>query len=63
MKKLIGSILLGLLIFGGVKYNNYDNYKKDLINNYGEEIYLLMNEEIGVKNELESFGYYLINNK
>lgn len=40
-------------------YNRYLEYKEGLIQEYGEEIYNLMNQEAGIKNEEESFLHYM----
>ena len=37
----------------------YKNYKEDLINEYGEEVYNLMNQEAGINNEEESFYHFI----
>lgn len=40
-------------------YNNYLEYKNSLIEEYGEEIYNLMNQEAGISSEEESFIHYM----
>ena len=40
-------------------YNKYLEYKESLIQEYGEEIYNLMNQEAGIKTEEESFNHYM----
>lgn len=37
----------------------YKNYKEGLINEYGEEVYNLMNQEAGINNEEESFYHFI----
>ena len=40
-------------------YNKYLEYKESLIQEHGEEIYNLMNQEAGIKTEEESFSHYM----
>ena len=60
MKKLI---LTTLLIIGTVQEVNYLNFKKEVINQWGEDGYKVINQEAGINNELESRIHYLIYNK
>ena len=75
MKTIIitGSILIfGISNLFNIKdntdiYNNiptsviedYNNYKQDLINKYGEETYNLMNIEAGIETEEESLQHFI----
>ena len=38
---------------------DYNNYKQDLINKYGEETYNLMNIEAGIETEEESLQHFI----
>ena len=40
-------------------YNKYLEYKEGLIQEYGEEIYNLMNQEAGINTEEESFNHFM----
>ena len=40
-------------------YNKYLEYKESLIQEHGEEIYKLMNQEAGIKTEEESFSHFM----
>lgn len=60
MKKLI---LTTLLIIGTVQEINYLNFKKEVINQWGQDGYKVINQEAGIDNELESRIHYLIYNK
>ena len=60
MKKLI---LTALLIIGTVQEVNYLNFKKEVINQWGQDGYKVINQEAGIDNELESRIHYLIYNK
>ena len=40
-------------------YNRYLEYKEGLIQEYGEEIYNLMNQEAGIKTEEDSFTHFM----
>ena len=60
MKKLI---VTALLIIGTVQEINYLNFKKEVINQWGQDGYKVMNQEAGIDNELESRIHYLIYNK
>lgn len=60
MKKLI---LTALLIIGTVQEINYLNFKKEVINQWGQDGYKVINQEAGIDNELESRIHYLIYNK
>lgn len=40
-------------------YNKYSEYKENLIKEYGEEIYKLMNQEAGITTEEESFKHFM----
>ena len=60
MKKLI---LTALLIIGTVQEVNYLNFRKEVINQWGEDGYKVINQEAGIDNELESRIHYLIYNK
>ena len=60
MKKLI---LTTLLIIGTVQEVNYLNFRKEVINQWGEDGYKVINQEAGIDNELESRIHYLIYNK
>ena len=37
----------------------YKEYKQSLINEYGEDIYNLMNQEAGIENEAQSFYHFM----
>ncbi|WP_297136188.1 hypothetical protein [Terrisporobacter sp.] len=39
--------------------DKYNDYKESLINEYGEEGYLLMNQEAGISSEEESLNHYI----
>lgn len=60
MKKLI---LTALLIIGTVQEVNYLNFKKEVINQWGQDGYKVINQEAGINNEIESRIHYLIYNK
>ena len=60
MKKLI---LTALLIIGTVQEINYLNFKKEVINQWGQDGYKVINQEAGINNEIESRIHYLIYNK
>ena len=60
MKKLL---ITALLIIGTVQEINYLNYKKEVINQWGQDGYKVMNQEAGINNEIESRIHYLIYNK
>ena len=60
MKKLI---LTALLIIGTVQEVNYLNFRKEVINQWGQDGYIEINQEAGIDNELESRIHYLIYNK
>lgn len=60
MKKLI---LTALLLIGTVQEVNYLNFKKEVINQWGQDGYKVINQEAGIDNELESRIHYLIYNK
>ena len=60
MKKLI---ITALLIIGTVQEVNYLNFRKEVINQWGEDGYKVINQEAGIDNELESRIHYLIYNK
>ena len=60
MKKLI---LTTLLIIGTVQEVNYLNFKKEVINQWGQDGYKVINQEAGINNEIESRIHYLIYNK
>ena len=60
MKKLI---LTALLIIGTVQEINYLNFRKEVINQWGQDGYKVINQEAGIDNELESRIHYLIYNK
>ena len=60
MKKLI---LIALLIIGTVQEINYLNFRKEVINQWGQDGYIEINQEAGIDNELESRIHYLIYNK
>ena len=60
MKKLI---LTALLIIGTVQEINYLNFKKEVINQWGQDGYKVINHEAGIDNDLESRIHYLIYNK
>lgn len=40
-------------------YNKYLEYKNNLIEEYGEDIYKLMNENAGIETEEESFKHFM----
>ena len=40
-------------------YSRYLEYKSDLIDQYGEDIYKLMNQEAGIETEEESFKHFM----
>lgn len=40
-------------------YDKYLEYKQGLIDEYGEEVYNLMNQEVGIENEEESFYHFM----
>lgn len=40
-------------------YNKYLEYKNELIEEYGEEIYNLMNQEAGIETEEDSFNHFM----
>ena len=40
-------------------YNKYLEYKESLIQEYGEEIYNLMNQEAGIETEEDSFNHFM----
>lgn len=40
-------------------YNRYLEYKEGLIQEYGEEIYNLMNQEAGIETEEDSFNHFI----
>ena len=40
-------------------YNRYLEYKEGLIQEYGEEIYNLMNQEAGIETEEDSFNHFM----
>lgn len=40
-------------------YNRYLEYKEGLIQEYGEEIYNLMNQEAGIETEEDSFFHFM----
>ena len=63
MKKLIitASIIVGTL--ATVQEVNYLNFKKEVINQWGQDGYKVINKEAGIDNELESRIHYLIYNK
>lgn len=63
MKKLIltASIIVGTL--ATVQEVNYLNFKKEVINQWGQDGYRVINQEAGIDNELESRIHYLIYNK
>lgn len=60
MKKLI---LTALLIIGTAQEINYLNFRKEVINQWGQDGYKVINQEAGIDNELESRIHYLIYNK
>ena len=60
MKKLI---ITALLIIGTVQEVNYLNFRKEVINQWGQDGYIRINQEAGIDNELESRIHYLIYNK
>ena len=60
MKKLI---LTALLIIGTVQEINYLNFKKEVVDQWGQDGYKVINQEAGINNELESRIHYLIYNK
>ena len=60
MKKLI---ITALLLIGTVQENNNLNFKKEVINQWGQDGYRVINQEAGINNELESRIHYLIYNK
>lgn len=60
MKKLI---LTALLIIGTVQEINYLNFRKEVITQWGEDGYKVINQEAGIDTELESRIHYLIYNK
>ena len=60
MKKLI---LTTLLIIGTVQEINYLNFRKEVINQWGQDGYKVINQEAGINNEIESRIHYLIYNK
>ena len=60
MKKLL---ITALLIIGTVQEVNYLNFKKEVINQWGQDGYKVINKEAGIDNELESRIHYLIYNK
>ena len=60
MKKLI---ITALLIIGTVQEVNYLNFRTEVINQWGEDGYKVINKEAGIDNELESRIHYLIYNK
>lgn len=75
MKNIIKSLLILIVIVGATKvitdvnntqkgytkenYNNYIEYKNSLINEHGEEVYNLMNQEAGITTEKESFLHFM----
>ena len=60
MKKIL---ITALLIIGTVQEVNYLNFKKEVINQWGQDGYRVINQEAGIDNELESRIHYLIYNK
>ena len=40
-------------------YDRYLEYKNNLIDEYGEDIYRLMNQEAGIETEEESFKHFM----
>ena len=60
MKKLI---IIALLIIGAIQEVNYLNFRKEVINQWGQDGYKVINQEAGIDNELESRIHYLIYNK
>ena len=60
MKKIL---ITALLIIGTVQEVNYLNFKKEVINQWGQDGYKVINQEAGIDNELESRIHYLIYNK
>ena len=60
MKKLL---IIALLIIGTVQEINYLNFRKEVINQWGQDGYKVINQEAGIDNELESRIHYLIYNK
>ena len=60
MKKIL---ITALLIIGTVQEVNYLNFKKEVINQWGQDGYKVINQEAGINNELESRIHYLIYNK
>ena len=60
MKKLL---ITALLIIGTVQEVNYLNFKKEVINQWGQDGYKVINQEAGINNEIESRIHYLIYNK
>ncbi|MGL4802004.1 MAG: hypothetical protein ACRC18_07035 [Cetobacterium sp.] len=77
MKNIIKGLLILIVIVGATKvitdvssiqkgytkenYNNYIEYKNSLIEEYGEEVYNLMNQEAGITTEQESFLHFMEN--
>ena len=59
--KILTMIFIIGLLFVGQNYKQYLKYKNSLIERYGLKIYNLMNREINVNTELESFIYYIKN--
>ena len=60
MKKIL---ITALLIIGTVQEVNYLNFKKEVINQWGQDGYKVINQEAGIDNEIESRIHYLIYNK
>ena len=70
MKNIMKNILLGASILlnitlglNGVHtiedYQRYEQYKQNLISEHGKEVYELMNQEAGIKNEQQSFEHFM----
>ena len=59
--KILTMIFIIGLLFVGQNYKQYLKYKNSLIERYGLETYNLMNQEVGISSEKESFIYYIKN--